>query len=274
MKGKSKSLSNRLGRNVKQERHDDEDTGAEGNTSDVEAGSSREIMDKESYGQKGTKTNLRARKEGKRIGSEDGMGEHSSCVGKNAQPASDSNQPKRANRLRRMNLGMSDIEERNSEEEHSGEVSGEAEQTTVTEKRGQKTRQRAAMARKEAESKANVGASSRLTRSAKSTVRSAQPKCRKIQRVSRHDKEQETSEDEDPTEETSEAGGSDNAMSGSSENSDRVMHAKASSRTKLSKRESDEIDNRLRKKVRRQGSGCELHTLDYFLLNCFLKCPS
>jgi len=32
-------------------------------------------MDKESYGQKATKEKLRARTEGKRTGSEDGMGE-------------------------------------------------------------------------------------------------------------------------------------------------------------------------------------------------------
>lgn len=275
MRGKVKSgVSNRLGRNVKQERHDGEDDIAEGNTSDVEVGNSREIMDKESYGQKGSKKNLRTRKDGKRIGSEDDMGEYSSGAGKNAQPTIDSGQPKRANRSRRMKPAISDSEELDSEEEHSGEVSGEANQTTVTEKRGRKTRRRAPMARKESGSKANVGASSRLTRSAKSTVRSAQLKSRKTQRVSRHDEEQETSEDEDPKEKTSVAGSSDNAMSGSSDNSDRVMHAKSSSRTKFSKRKSEEIDHRLRKKARRPGRRCELHTLDYVLLSCFSECPS
>jgi len=158
-----------------------------------------------------------------------------------------------------------------SEEEHSGEVSGEVEQTTVSEKRGLKTRQRAAMARKECGSRANIDAPGRLTRSSKSTVRSAQPKSTKIQSVSRHAKEEETSEDEDSKGETSEAESSDNTRSVSSEDSDRVVYAKSLSRTKSSKRKSGEIDHRLSKKLRRQGRGCELQTSDFVLLNCFIK---
>lgn len=261
MRGKGKSgLSNRLGRNVKQERHDDDDASAEGNISDVEVG------------QKGTKKDLRARKVGQGTGSEDGMGEHSSGAGQNAETASDSGQPKRANRSRRMKQRMSDSEERNSEEENSGEISGEAEQTIVTEKRRQETRQRAAVARNKGGRKPIVGAPSRLTRSAKSTVRSARPKSKNTQRAFRHDKEEDSSEDEDP-EEASEAGNFDGALSGSSENSDRVMHAKSSSRTW--KRKSNEVDHRLRKKGRRQGTGYELHTLNRVLLNCsFYNVPS
>lgn len=58
-------------------------------------------------------------------------------------------------------------------------------------------------------------------------------------------------EDEDFIEEIFEVGGFDNVMFGSFENLDWVMYVKVLLRIKLFKRELDEIDNCLRKKVRR-----------------------
>lgn len=256
---------NRSGRTVKQG-----DTSAGGNTSDVEVRNSRESMDKESSEEKGTRKKLRARKEGKRTGSEEDI-DNDSDVGKNAHLEISSGQPKRANRSRRMKPKISDSEELTPDEEHSGEVSGETEQTTDTEQRGQKARRRAATVRKESRTRASVATPSRLTRSAKATVRSAQPRSRKTRRVSRN--KEESAEDEDSNEETSEPGSSDSADSGSSGDSDRAVHARSSSRTKLSKRKSDEVDHHMRKKARKPGRGCVLHTLNIVLLNFSLRLP-
>lgn len=55
--------------------------------------------------------------------------------------------------------------------------------------------------------------------------------------------------------ESSETGGSDSAMSGSSEDSGRGKQAKAATRTRFSKRKSDEIDHGFEKKLRRRGCG-------------------
>jgi hypothetical protein len=67
--------------------------------------------------------------------------------------------------------------------------------------------------------------------------------------------------------ESSETGGSDSAMSGSSEDSGRGKQAKAATRTRFSKRKSDEIDHGFEKKLRRRGCGCEFHFPFYFLWN-------
>lgn len=251
-------ISNRLRRNVKQERYDDGDANPKGNESDLGIGSSQEVTDKEQSGQKGSKDgagvkrNSRAGKERKEVQIEESRGVHSSD--ESAQPTSDSGQPKNAKRSRRTKLGMS-YRETNSEEEASEEVSGEAGEATFQQKRGQKVKQRISRRRKGAESKGNVGARSRLTRSAKSTSSSALPKSRKNLRGLRRVKEEEMSEEESSDEESSEARGSDCAMSGSSEDSGRGKHAKAATRTRLSKRKSDEVDHGFEKKVRRRGSG-------------------
>lgn len=268
--------SNRLRRNVKQERYDDGDANPEGNEPDAEVGSVQEVTDKEQSGQKGTKgragvkRNSRAGKGRNEVQTEDDRGVHSSGesaqpTSDSAQPTSDSAQPKDAKRSRRTKRGMSYREETNSEEENSEEVSGEAEKATFKEKRGQKAKQRTVRARKVAESKGNVGVRSRLTRSAKSTGSSAQSKSRKDSRGLRRVKEEEMSEEEGSDEESSEAGRSDCPMSGSSEDSGRGKHAKAATRTRLSKRKSDESDHGFEKKVRRRGCGCEFHFPTYFL---------
>ena len=276
-------LSNRLRRHVKQERDDDGDANPEGSEADVETGSFQEVTGKEQSSQKGTKgragikRSSRAGKERKEAQiEEDSRGVHSSE--ESAQPTTDSAQPKKAKRSRRTKRGMSYREETNSEEEDSEEISGEAEKTTFKGKRGQKAKQRTPIARKEGKSKGNVGPQSRLTRSAKSTVSSAQRSTRTNRRGLRRVKEEEMSEEEmseeemseeeGSDEESSEGGGTDSAISGSSEDSGRGKHVKAATRTRLAKRKSDEIDYGIEvKKVRRRGSGCVFHIPAYFLFN-------
>lgn len=261
-------LSNRLSRDVKQERYGEGDVSPEGCKSDVEVGSVQEVMDKEQSGQKGTKRNSRAGKERKEAQTEDGRSVYTCGVGTSAQPTSDSAQPKSAKRSRETERGISDRKGGNSEEEYLEEVSGEAENSTLEVKGGQKDTERAARARKEAESEANIGSRNRIIRREKFTGGCAQLESRKNRRASRHVKEEEMSEagseEEGPDENSSEAGNPDSAISG---DLGRGKHVERPTKNRLSKRKSDEIDLGVEKNVRRRGSRCESHTLAYFSLN-------
>lgn len=229
--------------------------------SDVEVGSFQEVMDIEQSGQKGTKRSSTSGIERNEVQSEDGRNIHSCGVGGSVQPTSDCAQPKSAKRSRRWERDMSYREEGNSAAVHSEEVSGGAENSTFNVKGGQKATERSARARKEAESKANIGYRSR---SAKPTGGCAQLESGNTWRTLTHVEDEEVFEEEGPDEDYSEAGNSDRAMPGDPSCGKDVEPL---TKNRLSKRKSDEIDHGVEKNVRRRGSGCEFHTLAYFSLN-------
>nr|PNR46176.1 hypothetical protein PHYPA_013295 [Physcomitrium patens] len=246
-------LSNRLRRIVKQERYYGEEASSEGDKSEIELGSLREVIDKEQSVQKGKKRTLRAGKEGKEGQAEDGKAEHTCGMEKSVKSTSGTPQLKNSKGSRRMKRRTSDRVGKKFEEEHSDEISGDA-KAMVKEKRGQKDSRGASRIRRETDKKAKAGSRSRPTRSAKATGRSVQPISRKKLRGLQH-VEEAMSEEGGSREESSDTGSSDSAISDSSEDSGRGKHAKPSVRTRLSKRKSDEIDLGFGKKARRRGSG-------------------
>nr|PNR40505.1 hypothetical protein PHYPA_017907 [Physcomitrium patens] len=218
--------------------------------SNVEPENSLDITGKDHCGQKGNKRTSRISRDAE----EDGKTEDSCGVGNSPQPMSGTPQPKNAKRSRITKRRMPDHEERNSEEEHTGDISGDAELATSKVKQGLKEIQSALRTGNVPDNKTNIGARSSFTRSAKVTGSSVQPKIGDNQRRLRHIKEVEPSENEGLDDESSGAGSSDGTFSDSSQESDRGKHAKSITRTRVSKRKSDEIVSCFEKKVRRRGS--------------------
>lgn len=176
------------------------------------------------------------------------------------------------NRLRR-NAKQDQLHKHDAnEDDDDDDDDPSSQEITNADQDGQKGKKRGARVGKESVSEDESGApSSRLRGNAKSISRSLQEKRVKRQRGNvKHGVSDR--EEEDPEEESGESGGfssrSEDSGDGDAEYEQRTHKEENSARTRLSKRKSDEINNGLGKKTRREGIQTRCETNSRYRCHC------